>query len=478
MSNSLAKNSIFNVCYQLLNVIFPLISASYVARVLMPSGVGLLCVEQNWVAHFVIFASLGIPNYAIREVAHARDSKAGTKRVFTELISINAISTTLAAIAYCAMIFVVPNFKENLVLYIVCGGSILLNYINVDWIYQGLEDYSFIAVRSFIVKLVSLAALFVFVRSQNDYVWYALIGVCAIGLNNIFNVGHLHKLNIGLGFSNIELKKHIKPIILIFSTIISIKLYTLLDVTILGLMSNNAAVAYYTNADKIIRIIITVITAVGGVLLPRISRYKVEKRYEECASIVSRVFEILFFCFLPIGIGLICTSRQLVLILFGDAYSAGILTMQIMSLLIYALGFSNLFGTQVLLAFDQEKKLLYCTIGGALINITLNLALIPLLSQNGTAVASVASETFVTATTAWFASKTLSFGIRKNVIWKTVVSTLIMTIIVEVFNFVIKNVFFSFITCVLMGGVSFLLSSVMLKNPILNYIVNVLRRRK
>ena len=95
-------------------------------------------------------------------------------------------------------------------------------------------------------------------------------------------------------------------------------------------MSNNAAVAYYTNADKIIRIIITVITAVGGVLLPRISRYKVEKRYEECASIVSRVFEILFFCFLPIGIGLICTSRQLVLILFGDAYSAGILTMQIM----------------------------------------------------------------------------------------------------------------------------------------------------
>jgi len=316
------------------------------------------------------------------------------------------------------------------------------------------------------------------VRSQNDYVWYALIGVCAIGLNNIFNVGHLHKLNIGLGFSNIELKKHIKPIILIFSTIISIKLYTLLDVTILGLMSNNAAVAYYTNADKIIRIIITVITAVGGVLLPRISRYKVEKRYEECASIVSRVFEILFFCFLPIGIGLICTSRQLVLILFGDAYSAGILTMQIMSLLIYALGFSNLFGTQVLLAFDQEKKLLYCTIGGALINITLNLALIPLLSQNGTAVASVASETFVTATTAWFASKTLSFGIRKNVIWKTVVSTLIMTIIVEVFNFVIKNVFFSFITCVLMGGVSFLLSSVMLKNPILNYIVNVLRRRK
>lgn len=295
MSKSLVKNSIFNVCYQSLNVVFPLISASYVARVLMPYGVGIVAMAQNWVTYFTIFASLGIPNYAIREVARARDTPEGTKKVFTELFTVNAISTTLSAIAYCSMIFSIPSFKDNLSLYLACGFAILLNYINVDWLYQGVENYGFIAIRSFIVKLICLVMLFVLVRTKNDYVWYAVIGVAGTGLNNIFNIFHLRKINISLDFRNIKIKKHVKPILLIFSTVISIRLYTLLDVTILGLMSTNEAVAYYTNADKIVRIIIIVITGIGGVLLPRISRYKEEGRYRECADIVSRVFEILFF---------------------------------------------------------------------------------------------------------------------------------------------------------------------------------------
>ncbi len=477
MSKSLVKNSIFNVCYQSLNVVFPLVSASYAARVLMPTGIGMVAMAQNWVTYFIIFASLGIPNYAIREVAHARDSQEGTNKVFTELISINAISTTLALVAYCIIIFSIPSFRDNLPLYIACGGSILLNYINVDWLYQGVESYGFIAIRSFIVKTVCLVLLFIFVHGPKDYVWYALIGVGGGGLNSIFNIIHLRKLNIGLAFHNIELKKHLKPIVLIFSTVVSIKLYTLLDVTILGLMSNNEAVAYYTNSDKIVRIIIIVITGVGGVLLPRISRYRAEGLYKECANIVSRVFEILFFCFLPIGVGLICTSRQVVLILFGDAFAAGIPTMQIMSMLIYALGFSNLFGTQVLLAFGKEKQLLYCTIGGAAINIVLNLILIPVLVQNGTAIASVASEAFVTATTAFFASKVLDFSIRKDVVWKTIASTLIMTVGVVVTDLIVNNVFISFIVCVIVGGGTFILTTVILRNPILDYVLRILRRR-
>lgn len=477
MSKSLVKNSIFNVCYQSLNVVFPLISASYVARVLMPYGVGIVAMAQNWVTYFTIFASLGIPNYAIREVARARDTPEGTKKVFTELFTVNAISTTLSAIAYCSMIFSIPSFKDNLSLYLACGFAILLNYINVDWLYQGVENYGFIAIRSFIVKLICLVMLFVLVRTKNDYVWYAVIGVAGTGLNNIFNIFHLRKINISLDFRNIKIKKHVKPILLIFSTVISIRLYTLLDVTILGLMSTNEAVAYYTNADKIVRIIIIVITGIGGVLLPRISRYKEEGRYRECADIVSRVFEILFFCFLPIGVGLICISSQIVLILFGDSYAAGITTMQIMSLLIYALGFSNLFGTQVLLAFNKERKLLYCTIGGAAINIILNFILIPSMAQNGTAIASVASETFVTATTAFFASKVLSFNIRKDVIWKTIISTMAMALVVLLCNEVIHNTALSFTSCILLGGATFLFTSFTLHNPILNYLAKVLHER-
>ncbi len=538
MSKSLVKNSFFNVVYQLLNVLFPLVTAPYVARVLLPENVGKVAVAQNWAQYFIVFAALGIPTYAVRETAQHRKNKGDLNKAFTELLVINTISTTISIIAYIMMLFTFGTFRENIALYLAVGAGILFNYITIDWLYQGIEDYGYIAVRSFIVKLLSLIALLVLVRNRNDagilfnyitidwlyqgiedygyiavrsfivkllsliallvlvrnrndFVIYALISTCAVGANNILNVLHLPKIGVHMTFRNLTFKHHVKPIMIFFANSISVKLYTLINVTLLGILATDDAVAFYSNSDKIIRIIITVIAGIGGVLLPRLSVYakQGEKDHcsrivtqvfnillfiflptgiglmlmskeivlilfgqpyapsiltmqimsllprlsvyakqgekDHCSRIVTQVFNILLFIFLPTGIGLMLMSKEIVLILFGQPYAPSILTMQIMSLLIYTLGFNNLFGT-VLLAFGKEKENLICPIAGAVTCLALNFILIPQLQQNGTAIASVISEGVVTVVAIFFAARTITLHFDGKVIAKTLVATATM----------------------------------------------------
>lgn len=285
MSKSLVKNSFFNVVYQLLNVLFPLITAPYVARVLLPENVGKVAVAQNWAQYFIVFAALGLPTYAVRETAQHRKNKGDLNKAFTELLVINTISTTISIIAYIIMLFTFGTFRENIALYLAVGAGILFNYITIDWLYQGIEDYGYIAMRSFIVKLLSLIALLVLVRNRNDFVIYALISTCAVGANNILNVLHLPKIGVHLTFRNLTFKQHVKPIMIFFANSISVRLYTLLNVTFLGIFSIDDAVAFYSNSDKVVRIIITVIAGIGNVLLPRLSIYA--KRGEKNGAQIS-----------------------------------------------------------------------------------------------------------------------------------------------------------------------------------------------
>ena len=186
MKNPIIKNAAFNIIYRILNVIFPLISAGYISRVLAPEGVGKVAYAQNIVSYFVMFAALGIPGYGIREVARCKDHPSQMNKLFSELVIVNLISTTVVIVAYYTFIFAV--FSENIVIYAVFGLELFLNCINIDWLYQGKEDYGYITIRSIVVKILSLLALVSFVKSQQDYVIYGFIICMGTGFNYFFNV--------------------------------------------------------------------------------------------------------------------------------------------------------------------------------------------------------------------------------------------------------------------------------------------------
>ena len=190
---SLTQNSIANVLYNLLKVLFPLIYSTYVSHILLASGVGKISFAQNIVQYFTILAALGIPNYGIREIAKIKNSEIMTNKLFNELISINFISTTICALLYFTLVNSIEFFAPERLLYNVVGINILLNYFNVEWFYQGKEEFAYIAVRSFWVKLISLLFIFLFVKKREDYIIYAFISTVVIASNSILNVCNLRK---------------------------------------------------------------------------------------------------------------------------------------------------------------------------------------------------------------------------------------------------------------------------------------------
>lgn len=464
---ALFKNSVYNVIYKLLDALFPLISATYLARVLLSDGIGKVAYAQNIAQYFVLAASLGIPNYGIREIARKRRDEEQTSRLFSELFVINFISTMVCVVIYYTAVCRLPYFETRKLLSLTAGLLIVFNIFNVDWFYQGQEAFSYIALRSFVVKVLSLLALFCFVRSREDYVVYLLISVLASGANYIVNMANLRRWGIRFQWSGLRLKQHLKPIFIMLGTTVAIELYTMLDTTMLGFLCSDESVGYYVNAMKLVKIVITVITAMGGVLLPHMSSYQMAGDYEACGRIVSKVCGIMFFLFMPCCIGLMLTADHLMVLLFGESFAPGGVTLRIASLLTLALGFSNLFGTQVLLTFGEEKKLFWCTAAGAVSNVLMNLFLIPLFQQNGAAAASVISEAFVTALCVMFSKKYITVRLAEGLVSKTVAASVLMGAVAAVLLKVVPGMLPELVAAVCGGVVVYAAAGIILKNPVL-----------
>ena len=477
--DGLFQNSVYNVIYKLLDALFPLVSAAYLGRVLMSDGVGKVAYAQNIAQYFVLAASLGIPNYGIREIARRRKDEEQTKELFSSLFFINLISTLICTALYYALILNLPYFSSRKMISLAAGLLIIFNAFNVDWFYQGQEAFKYIAIRSFVVKVISLAAIFVFIRSSEDYVRYMLVIVLTTGANYIINMLQLRKFGIRLTCHGIKILPHMKPIFIMLGTTVAIELYTMLDTAMLGLLCDEKNVGYYTNAMKVVKIIITVITAIGGTLLPHLSQYHMEGDDESCGRIVSRVFEIMLFLFLPCCVGLMLTADDLMVVMFGESFAPAGETLRIAALLTLALGFSNLFGTQVLLTFGEEKKLLFCTIVGAVSNVCLNFSMIPRFAQNGAAAASVISEALVTVCCVCFSVKHIQVRLRRGYLAKTVIAVAFMGALTWIVMSMANGEFLRLAATVVTGVVSYFALCIMLRNPVcMEYKQTLLRREK
>lgn len=476
-NKSLVKNSIYNVAYKLLNVLFPLITATYIARVLLATGVGLIAYSQNVVAYFVTFASLGIPNYGIREIARSKNYIEKRNKIFSELFIINFISTSFCLILYYVMISLFPFFHQHIDLYKIMGLMLIFNLFNVDWFYQGEEEFRYITHRSFLIKILSMILMFAFVKDKTDVENYALILCFAVGGNNILNIFNLRKHNVRLEIKNLNFIIHLKPVLYLMASVIAIEIYTMLDTTMIGSLGTAEQVGYYSNSMKLVKILISVVTAIGGVLLPRLSYYKELGKIDECSKIVSRVFEVMLFLFVPAQIALLILSKPIIIILFGNSFIPAATTLTLTSLLICGLGFSNLFGTQVLLTFNAERKLLFATIVGAVINVVLNLFLIPQFAQNGAAVASVLSEIVVTIICINNSLKYIKLIIQSRFILSLFISNLLLCILLMVIRLSNLSSLLMIIFAILAFVLIYIPCNVLLKNPILSQLFQILLKR-
>ena len=423
---SITKNSAYYLLYQVFNMVFPFITGIYVARVLLPEAVGMVAYAQNIAAYFSLMAFLGIPTYGMREISKVREDKHELSKVYSELLIINFISTCFFSFSYLVLIFLVPQFRDHLILYMVTGSSILLNMMNNSWLYEGFEEFRFISIRNIFFKTLCFFLLVVLVRTKDDYLLYAFITVLGSAGNNLINMIYAPKF-VKFTTKGLKFKKHLKPVFTFVAVNLAIELYSLVDVTMLGAMKTNKDVAYYSYANRIQKILIQVLNSFTIVVVPRFVSYYKKNKLDQFNSLLSNTLEIILVLAIPMVFGIQVVAKEAIVFLYGEAFlpSADVLRVLVCLLVVSPVGY--LLGSRVLLVTNNENKMAIVVWIGAILNIVGNAVLIPVLSQNGAALASLLSELCVMGLYVRLGSKYFTLNIRGLDIVKIISAALIMS---------------------------------------------------
>ena len=474
MKNILAKNALYNILYRVLGVIFPLVTATYFSRVLGPDGMGRVAYAQNVVSYFLMFAALGIPAYGTREIAKHYNSPIESSRLFSELLILNCLSTALALGVYAVLIPWI--FPENTVIYWICALELLFNFANIDWFFQGREEYGYITLRSALVKLVSLTLMFIFVTDRDDYGLYALIHCFGIGFNYIYNIVHARK-TVKITLRGLNLRRHMTPLLFLLISSVTASLYSKVDVTMLGWISSHEAVGYYTNAYKVIGMVLTLVTAISAVFLPRLS-YVYSNDRERYAELLTKGLKIVLMLSIPGCVGLCLVAPELILVLFGDAFCPATMTVRILSALVFIRGVGDLLCYQAIISTGHERYLLKARVWASIANVALNSCLIPRYGQNGAAIASVFSELTVNGIMLVYSRSIARTSLERRFLFSILAGTGMMTVAVLLIRSWIEIAAISLLLSISVGVIVFFVTSTLLKNDMLLNVIAMLQRKR
>ena len=392
---SLKVNFIMNAILTMSSFIFPLITFPYVSRILMPSGVGKVNFATSVINYFSMIAQLGIPTYGIRACARVRDDREKLTRTAHELLFINIIMSIISYLGLFIALLVVPRLQSDRTLYIIVSFTIILTTIGMEWLYKALEQYTYITVRSLIFKAISVVAMLLLIHSKSDYVLYGAISIFAASASNIFNFINVHRY-IGLRpVGNYNIKQHLKPVLVFFSMSVATTIYTNLDTVMLGFMKNDAEVGYYTAAVKIKNILVSVVTSLGTVLLPRASYYIQKGEIDHFKFLSKKALNFVCLLATPLVIYFILYAKQGILLLSGNQYMPAVMPMQLIMFTVLFIGMSNITGIQILVPLGYERIVLYSEIAGALTDLVINFLLIPELASSGAAIGTLVAEAVV-----------------------------------------------------------------------------------
>ena len=394
MKKSIKRNFLYNILLNISKVIFPLITAPYVSRILEPDGVGLFNFANTYANYFAFFAALGIPLYGIREIAKIKDDVAEQTRFVSEIVSISIVSTIICTLVLFFSLLWVPQLTENYVIFLVAATILYTTPFKIDWFFSGKEEFGYITFRSLVIKTLSVILLFVLVREKSDLLTYVALNAGALVLNELWNFVKLYNQGIHPYFT-LSGKRHIKPLLILFSSSIAISIYAILDTLMLGFMTNYDEVGYYNCATHIVRAFTPVVTSLATVILPRMTILKEKGEWEEANILINKSFSVVGYLSIPLAIGIASISSIFVPLFFGSQFYGTVLPLQIMTIIIIAIGFNNLTGIQILLGLGLDKLFLYSILAGTITNFILNLCLIPFYGASGAASASVVAEVTV-----------------------------------------------------------------------------------
>lgn len=389
---SIKINFVMNSILTMSSFIFPLITFPYVSRILLPSGIGKVSLATSVITYFTMFAQLGIPTYGIRACAKVRDNRKELTKVSQELLIISIIMSAISYMILFILLFSVSKFRCEKELYVILSFTILLTAIGMEWLYKALEQYTYITMRSVIFKFIALIAMFFLVHKQTDYVVYGGITIFAASASNILNLFNAYKYINLKPVGNYNFKRHIKPVLIFFAMSCATTIYTNLDTVMLGFMTTDADVGYYNAAVKIKVILVSVVTSLGTVLLPRASYYIQMGELKEFRRITRKALNFVFLMAIPLMLYFIYFAKEGIFFLSGDNYVGAIIPMQVIMPTLLLIGITNILGIQILVPTGREKIVLYSEIVGAIVDVIINALLIPVYASTGAAIGTLIAE--------------------------------------------------------------------------------------
>lgn len=398
MAQSVKVNYILNLINTGTQMLFPLITFPYVCRVIEADGIGQINFFQSIISYISLFTCLGIPMYAIREIARDRSDVVQMNRTAMEILLLHSMLTLLGYAIVAILCLTVPQIQVNIPLFLILSLTIFFTAIGCEWFYRGIEDFKYITIRGFIIKTVSVVLLFIFVKSKTDLLYYGCYTVFGVLGGNIFNFfrlrKYIHRENII--FSELHIKRHVKPVLKVFSFSVVTSIYLQLNTVLLGFLKNALAVGYFAAATKVMQMLLMMSSCLGSVMMPRASHLIAENKEDEFNRLIQKSYDFTMAIALPMTIGLIFCAPSLITALCGVKFEHSILPSQIIAPIILMVAISNVFGIQVLFPKGKINIVTLCCGIGAVADLILNLCLIPFFSYIGTSIAYLGAEVATT----------------------------------------------------------------------------------
>lgn len=471
---SIKINMILNGIKGLLGVIFPLITFPYISKILGTENIGKYNFTNSIISYFVLLAALGINTYAIREGARLRENKEKLNKFISEIFTINIISTIASYLLLFVLVLIVPKIKDYSALIWILSLQIIFKTIGIEWVYSIYEDYKYITIRSILFQLLSLILLFIFVHSEADLYIYSIITVISSVGSNILNLIHSRKYcKIGITKS-INFKEHIKPILILFTTTITVTIYVNSDITILGFLTSDYNVGIYSISTKIYTIIKSLLSSIIVVSIPRFSALFAKKEKEELANLASDIYKTLLTLIIPTIIGIIALRREIILIISDTTYIEATTSLLLLSIAIFFSLGAYFWGQAMLVPLKQEKKVLKITIISAIANIVLNLLLIPIWKENAAALTTIIAEAIAFVYCKYETKKIVELDNFNKIFIKSILGCIPIIIISLIIKNYISNLFVSTIIIVILSVICYIIFEIILKNEIvLSYLKKV-----
>ena len=421
---SITRNYIYNMIYQVLILVLPLVTTPYLSRVLGAEGIGIYGYTYAVVTYFILFGSLGVAMYGQREIAYAQENIEARKKTFIEIVLFRFVTIAIATVFYY---FFFIKGAEYQIYYQILLLELIAAAFDISWFFQGMEEFKRTVTRNVLVRICSVSLVFILVKTKEDLAKFTLIYSLADLIGNLSLWLYVPKYVKGVKVKNINAFRHLPQIILLFIPQIANQIYKILDTTMIGaLVADKAETGYYEQGQKVIRLLLTVVTSLGVVMVPRMASTFMSGDNEKIKDYLKMSFRFVFFLAFPIMFGITSIAASFVPVFFGEGYDKVVILISIISPILLLMGMANVLGTQYLLPTKRQKEYTISVLIGLIVNFILNYILIKQYASIGASIATVISELVVVVIQYQYIKKDINFKTLLNLAWKYLVAGLTM----------------------------------------------------